>query len=88
MQSLTCFASAFRRHTRGRDCEAGSPIASELLDGTRPSVLALKIHAVLHTGNSARSTLFEYFEYFVVSFSHAVLFHVFMVKIPREIEKG
>ena len=25
MQSFTCFVSAFRRHTRGRDCEAESP---------------------------------------------------------------
>ena len=25
MQCFTCFVSAFRRHTRGRDCEAESP---------------------------------------------------------------
>ena len=39
-------------------------LASELRDGTRPCVLALKIHAVLLTCSPARSALFEYFEYF------------------------
>ncbi len=49
---------AFRRHTRGRDCEAGSPFpsasafgrisSSELLDGTRDSVLALKNMQCFH----------------------------------------
>ena len=46
---------------------SGAYPSAELRDGTRDSVLALKIHAVLHAGSPARSALFEYFAYFVVS---------------------
>ena len=40
---------------------------AELRDGTRDSVLALKIHTVLHMQSCGVTALFEYFEYFVVS---------------------
>ena len=66
MQYFTCFASAVRRHA-WENLRSKVFHCAKLRDGTRDSVLALKIHAVIHMQSCSVTALFAYFAYFVVS---------------------
>ena len=70
---------AFRRHTRGRDCEAGSPFpsasalgrisSSELRDGTRPSVLAQSRRILLVVLRRSRSFIIHHSSFIILNWA-------------------